>query len=404
MSLVKWFHRNKTKIMAVVVIVLMIGFIGGSALTYLLEGNRGLKDAVATVMGKKITNNDLIQARRELELLRMLRADDLLRAQGLHGVFLAELLFSAERGGSPELVNRIKQTIRQNLYPISEKQINDLYRRTVPPHVHWACLKAEARRAGIGMQNSEVGTILGSAIPQLFGGRTYSEYIGAIIKNQRIPENQILSTVGQLLSVLQYGQIMCTQQALTAQQILFSASTEQESLDVEFVEFDADVFVDPNRPEPSKAELEKHFDSYKTFSPGEITEKNPYGFGYKLPDRVSLEYLAVELDDVRQIGKPPTQDEIGDYYSRNKERLCTEQVPADPNDPNSPMEDRVKGFAEVSGTISKQLLTDKTNSKADSILQEARAMTEANLQQAGIDTSTATPEQLKEKAADYRAI
>ena len=134
MSLIKWFRKNNSKIMAVVVIVLMIGFIGGSALTYLLQGSGGLKDTVATIGGKKITNNDLVQARRELELLRMLRADDLLRAQGLQGVFMAELLFSADRGGSPELINRVKQTIRQNLYPIGDKQINDIYRRSVPPN------------------------------------------------------------------------------------------------------------------------------------------------------------------------------------------------------------------------------------------------------------------------------
>lgn len=403
MSLVKWFRKNNTKIMAVVVIVLMIGFIGGSALTYLLEGGRGLKDAVATIEGKKITNNDLIQARRELELLRMLRTDDLLRAQGLQGVFLAELLFSAERGGSPELINRVKQTIRQNMYPISEKQINDLYRRSVPPHVYWCCLKEEVRRAGIGIRNNEVGAILGSYIPQLFNGQTYSQFIGAIINKQRIPEDQILFTVGELLSVFQYSQIICSNEDLTAKQALYAASTEQESLDVEYVEFDAGVFIDPNRPEPGEKELTRHFDQYKTFFPGEITDENPYGFGYKLPDQVRLDYIAVKLDDVRQIIAVPTQDEIGDYYSRHKETLFTEQVQSDPNDPNSPTIDRIKSYAEVSGTIAKQLLADKTNSKADSILQEARTLTEVNQQAAQTDEQK-TSKQFKEKAVDYQPV
>ena len=403
MSLVKWFRKNNSKVMAVVVIVLMIGFIGGSALTYLLQGSQGLKDTVATIEGKKITNNDLIQARRELELLRMLRADDLLRAQGLQGVFMAELLFSAERGSSPELINRVRQTIRQNLYPISEKQINDLYRRSLPPHVYWCCLKEEVRRAGIGMRNSEVGAILGSAIPQLFNGQTYSQFIGAIINKQRIPEDQILSTVGQLLNVLQYSQIMCSNESLTARQALYAASIEQESLDVEYVEFDTGVFIDPNQPEPSEEELRKHFDRYKTFFPGEVTEENLYGFGYKQPDRVSLDYIAVKLDEVREIVAAPTQDEIGDYYSRHKEELFTEQVRSDPNDPNSPMIDRVKSYAEVSRSIAKQLLADKTNSKADSILQEARTLTEVNLEEARSDKAK-TSEQLKEKAVDYKPV
>jgi hypothetical protein len=406
MHLVKWFRKNNTKIMAVVVIVLMVGFIGGTALTHLLQGSRGLGDAVVTIRGKKFTRQDLENARRELELLRMLRADDLLRAQDLRGVLLAELLFSAERGGSPELINRVRMTIQRNLYMISEKQINDLYRRTFPPNVYWCCLKEEVRHAGIGIRNSEVGAILGNTIPQLFNGQTYSQLIGAIINKQRIPENQILSIVGQLLSVLQYAQIMCSDEGLTAQQILYEIAAGQESMDLEYVEFDAGVFVDPNEPDPSEEELEKHFDKYKTSFPGDIgddpTAPPNYVFGYKLPDRVRLEYIAVKLDDVRGIVTAPTQDEMGDYYNRNKEQLFTEQVRSDPNDPNSPMVDRVKSYAEVSESISKQIFTDKINSKADSILQEARTLTEANLQEVPIDEQE-TPEQLKEKAGDYKA-
>jgi len=404
MSLVKWFRKNNTKIMAVVVIVLMVGFIGGSALTSLLQGSRGLKDTVATVAGKKITNQDLIQARRELELLRMLRADDLLRAQDLIGVLLAELLFSADRGGSPDLINRVKQTIRRNLYDISDKQINDLYRRSVPPHVHWWCLREEARRAGIGVSNTQVGQLLGQAVPQLFGGRTYSQLVGPLISEQRIPEEQILATVGQLLSVLQYGQIMCSTEGLTSRQILHAASIEAESVDVEFVEFDTGVFADPCAPEPSEEDITRHFGKYKAFFSGDVSEENPYGFGYKLPDRVRLEYVAVKLDDVRGIITPPTQDEAGDYYNRRKAQLFTENVPSDPNDPNSPLIERTKSYAEVAGSISKQLLTDKINSKADSILQEARTLTEAGLDEAQADTpGSRTLEQLKERAGDYEA-
>ncbi|OHB79682.1 MAG: hypothetical protein A2Z25_05160 [Planctomycetes bacterium RBG_16_55_9] len=404
MSLVKWFRKNNSKIMAIVVIVLMIGFIGGSALTYLLQGSRGLNDAVATIAGKKITHNDLMQARQELELLRMLRADDLLRAQDLLGVFLAELLFSADRGGSPDLIGNVKAAIRRNLYTISDKQINDLYRRNVPPHVYWCCLKAEVRRAGIGVQKNEVGAILGSAIPQLFNGQSYSQLIGPIIDKQRIPEEEILATVGRLLSVLQYGQIMCSNEGLTAQQILYEASVQQESIDVGYVEFDAEVFADANGPAPGEEELKKHFDKYKTFFPGDITDDNPHGFGYKQPDLVSLEYIAVKLDDVRRIVAPPTQDEIGDYYSRHKEQLFTEQVPSDPNDPNSPTTEQVRSYAEVAGPISKQLLADKINSKADGILQEARTLTEVNQQEESPTGKPKPLEQLKEKAVKYEDV
>jgi len=37
MNLVKWLRKNNMKVMAVVVIVLMVAFVGGSALNYLLS-------------------------------------------------------------------------------------------------------------------------------------------------------------------------------------------------------------------------------------------------------------------------------------------------------------------------------------------------------------------------------
>ena len=47
MHLVKWFRKNNTKVMAVVVVVLMVGFVGGTALTSLLQGSGGMNKAVA---------------------------------------------------------------------------------------------------------------------------------------------------------------------------------------------------------------------------------------------------------------------------------------------------------------------------------------------------------------------
>jgi hypothetical protein len=398
MSLVKWFRKNNTKIMAVVVIVLMVGFIGGSALTYLLRSNRGMSSAVATLAGKKITNSDLLQARQELELLRMVGADEILRAQGLQGVFLAELLFSGGRGSSPSLIGQIRQAVRRNMYAISDRQIDDIYRRRLPPSAYWYCLKNEAQRAGIGIRNSEVGTILGRAIPQLFRGQTYSQVIGSIIDKQRIPENQILATTGQLLNVLQYSQIMCSTGNVTTRETMNELAIEQDSLDVGYVALGADTFVDPNAPAPSEEQLAQQFDKYKDSMAGVVTDENPYGFGYKLPPRVKLEYIAVKLSDVRGIITPPTQDEIGEYYSSHKQQLFTEQVPVDPNDPNSPTKERVKSYAEVADSIAKQLLTDKIDSKADSILQEAATLTEIPEEEQ--TAKEPTPEQLKEK--DYK--
>jgi len=398
MSLVRWLRKNNMKLMAVVVIVLMFVFVAGD---FLAGWGRRQVDAgaVAFLGNKAVTNYEMYAARQELDLLRILRADDLLRAQDLHGVLLAELLFADQRG-SAGLISRVKSTIRRNLYAISDKQINDIYRRESPPHVYWYCLKTEARRAGIAIPNDQVGELLGKTIPQLFQGQTYTSFMGAMMNQQRMVEADILSTVGELLAVLQYAQTICSNEGLTTRQIMAEAA-EQENLDAELVEFEAKLFAKNQEP-PGEEAIRQHFDKYKAFVPGAVSEENPYGLGYKLPPLVRLSYIAMKLEDIRKIVTPPTQDEVGDYYQRNKEDMFTEQVRSDPNDPNSPLVPHTRSFAEVADGISKQLLTEKINARADGILQEARTLTEAGL--ADVDVQSAKPEQLKEKTGDFQAV
>ena len=389
--------------MAVVVIVIMFGFIGGGALQQL--GGRSAGTIAYFGKKNKISDYDLLAARRELEILRMLRADALLRSQDLHGIFLGELLFSEQRA-SPQLINRIKQTIRNNQYRISEEQINDIYERrykgqAIPPGIFWLLLQNEAQNAGIRISDDQVGELLGRVIPQLFEGQTYSALIGAIIRQQRIPEQRILTAFAKLLSVLQYSSIICSNEDLTTRQIKQAASFEEERINVEFVKFDSGVFAEM-QDEPSEDKIAEHFDKYKAVMPGTVSDENPYGLGYKLPDRVQLEYIALKLDEVKTIVKRPTQDEIGDYYSRNKETLFTEEAPLDPNDPNSETTTQIKSYAEVAGSISQQLLNEKINTTAQNILQEARTLTEAGLEDLEIESEEVTTEQLKEKAGDYK--
>ncbi len=208
MNLVKWFRKNNKKVMAVVVIVIMIGFVGGSYISQLSQRRSRLHGTVAWFAdNRKITDDDLSLARRELDVLRALRADVLLRNQDLRGILLGELLF-AEQQTSPALINHIKQTIRTYQYRISDKQINDIYRRSVPSSIYWMLLKNEAQLAGIRVPNEQAGELLGKLIPQLFNGQTYSQRIGTLIDQYRLPQQQLLTIFSQLLAVMQYAQLI----------------------------------------------------------------------------------------------------------------------------------------------------------------------------------------------------
>ena len=406
MSLVRWFRKNNKKVMAVVVIVIMIGFIGGGALMQQLSrSSTGLHKTLAYFGdNRKITGNDLSNARRELDILRALQADALLRNQDLRGILLGELLFTEQRT-SPALLNHIKQTIRNYQYRISNKQINDIYRRSVPSSIYWMLLKKEAKSVGITVSHEQAGEVLGRVLPQLYNGRKYSQIITSLMNQYGLPEERLLEIFSELLAIMQYAQIICSNEDITSAQISQAVAFEAESINAELVEFESAVFTsDIQKPTPA-AEKE-HFDKYKKFAPSEISDENPYGFGYRLPDRVQLEYITVKLDDIAPLIKPPTNQEKEDYYNRNRLSAAsgfTEQVLSDPNDPNSTMIDRTKSYAEVVDVITKQLVKNKINAEANRILQEAKTLTDPVSEGTDVDSSTMTAEMLKDKAADYEA-
>lgn len=407
MNLIKWLRKNNTKIMAIVVVLLMFAFVGDVYITQLARSRGGVNQTVA-YFGEngKITNQDRQLALREMEVLRLLRADVMLRSIGvpLFGrmpdmipLLLGELLFS-ERGSSAESINIVKQTVRMGGYKISEKQINDIYTTSVSKDMYWMLLRNEAAQAGFRISDEQAGNTLAKAIPQMLKGVTYSQFIQTIINQQGASEKEILTTFGKLMAVLEYARAVCMTEDVADWQIRQAASYENETIDANFVRISADVFA-AEQSEPTEGAMLEQFSRYKKFFAGDVNEENPYGFGYKLPGRVQLEYLVVRLDDVSAAVKPPTEEETEEYYQQHLKQF-TVSVHSDPNDPNSPTTEKVKSYTEMAGIISRGLLQERINARAESILQEARALTEAGLEDAKAGEISA--ERRKQAAGDYK--
>ena len=385
MNLVKWFRKNNTKIMAVVVIVLMIGFIGGSSLTYLLRG-RGASNKILAYYGNnlKIRQFDLFEAQQDMDILKMLQANRILQAltvpfyqtPDFHALVLGELLFSEQRP-SPDIIYYLGQTAARYQYRISNKEIDDLYKRTAPGYYYWYILNKEAENAGFEVSNDAARALLSDAITQLFHS-SYSQTIGNIMRANVLSEDRILTAFAKLMALLRYSHAVCSGQDVTIQELKHTAAWQNEGLDIEFVKFDSEKFIETQEP-PSEDKMVQQFEKYRHFFPNEITDENPYGFGYKLPDRVQLEYIVVKLDDVKKIITKPTSDELEAYYTNNKESQFTEQVPSDPNDPNSELKSREKRFSEVEDIILNKLMQEKINNKSTSIIQEARTQSDGSL-------------------------
>lgn len=405
MNLVKWFRKNNTKVMAVVVIVLMVGFVGGTALTQLLRGSGGANKAVAYYGAKKhkITYNDRKVAQQELEIIRALGGGQILQYQDLRGVLLGELLFSQDHS-SADLMAGLRQHIQQNRYYVSDKQLSAMYTdRTVPTDIYWILLRDEARDAGFHVRSEDIGPMLGKVIPQLYQGATYKQMMQSLVNRYGVPEKDILADFGKLWAVLQYAEAVCDNETVTNAEIRHLASFERQTLTAECVQLKAEYFVDKSMT-PTAEEMTAQFEKYKTVAPGAADEQNPYGFGYKLPDRIQIEYIVLDLNDVSTAAKRPTAEEAETYYQDNRDTLYSEEVLSDPNDPNSPRIRKPQSYAEVADTIMDQLTREKIIAKAEEVLLDARSVADAGLEATGSEDRKLTVAQMEEEAGNYDTI
>jgi hypothetical protein len=400
MSLMKWFRKNNRKILAVAVAGLLIVWLGGSALRMTCGYvGPGPGEAVAFFgRNQKITRSDLNQANAELSTLLMIKADALLRGGDIHRFFLGELLFSEGRGRG-QIVAALQQFIRRGQLRISDEQILSLYNKTQTNEVYWYLLKREAAAAGVAVSNDAAKNILQQIIPKLFQDATYAQVMNGLVA-RGISEDDVFSAFGSLLAVLECATSVCSTEDLTTIQISQLISDQLQSLNADVVRFRAEVFAD-EQAQPTAEQVEQQFEKYKGYYPGQVTEDNPFGFGYKLDERAKLDYIIVKLDDVRKIIAEPTAEEEEKYYLAHTSQF-TEKVPSDPNDPNSALVEHTKRFGEVAGIVRSLMIDESVTNKAEAILAKAKQSAQAKYGDS--DPAEMTVAQLKDKSVDFGPI
>lgn len=405
MSLVKWFRKNMKMLMAVFVIGILFAFIGGTQLLEALSRERpreegSFADGRQADGRQKISNVDRNDAGLELETLRRMQAPAFLQSQGLHGLLLGQLLFSDGRP-DPGIIGGLSQMIRQGELHVTEKQLLDLFseQEAIKP-IYWILLKHEARAAGMGTNRATVTGLLGQ-LAQRWLQQSYEQLVYQMRASYKVPEEQIVRVFGDLLAVLQFSQLATHTTDVTLSQIQHQSSWDNETVEAQFVKLEAKTFLDAVDPNASP-DLVAHFNTYRSFSAGQTSPENEHGFGYRLPDRIRLDYLVVKLEDVKDTVAEPTQDEKEAYYARHAPTLFTRQESPDPNDPNLPMVEVTDPYAKVVINIHERLITEKVLAKAMMILQEARS--DSRLQVSEEEARNLSPEKVQAHADDYSRL
>lgn len=139
---------------------------------------------------------------------------------------------------------------------------------------------------------------------------------------------------------------------------------------IEALVLDARQYLDQVEP-PSEAKLQELFGRYKSDLPD---ESEPYGFGYRFPDRVKIEYLVLPFERVKQRAKVEEVDAYS-YYEANKSLFVEQPEPlVGPNGESIPQEPRQLTYREVRQRIIEQLTDQNASKLAEDILKAATVM------------------------------
>lgn len=399
MNLVKWLRKNNQKIMVWVVVVIMVTFVGGFSFRQLLAGKGPSKRAIATIDGSKITALDRMSAMNEIEILRDMGAGQMLMAQRtLTGPLVAQLLFP-DSGSASMLDAQLKYAAMQGNFTIDNDVVQAFFESNKgDAPIYWILLNKEAETLGCAVDVQEAMEIYKNVALGITRGQGQASTIVTNLSNKhKVSQEIIIEIFAKMLSVMSYVDSTTKVENVSLPEIAAQVSYATEKVNSTYVEFRADNYTKAIEAVEEDM-LNKQFEAYKNYLPGDINENNPYGFGYKIADRVQLEYIIINIDEVQTLVKNPTDEEMENYYARNKSNF-SEEVKADPSNPESPATPRIKSYAEVRDQIKTELLEQRTNARAEMIMNEIKG--EVGKELLEMDTEKMTGEQIKQFAGDY---
>lgn len=167
-----------------------------------------------------------------------------------------------------------------------------------------------------------------------------------LIEDRNSPDNQRLASLDTITGERLLQDVMAAARAVlsversliqyaefprVSQPVLdYYVALQEQQVDLRTVVFDAESFLD-QVASPSQAQVSEHFEKYKENLEGNADRENPFGFGYRQPDRVRLEYVMIPGDlarrhVVRELTAMPLAEREQDLYRYWRENRA--QFPA----------------------------------------------------------------------------
>lgn len=262
--MLKWLRKYNTWILVIGGVLLMVAFLLPQTIQEL--GRRRLAGPVFKYKGGSITAEEHANAAREFSVVQRLLASS-----------------------SP-------------LQRLSAAESTD----------HWIMLTREAEAAGLvgGPRDGEelIGqfaesvAMIGMQFMQLPRDKALadarSRYDGMVQQlgaESSMTRDQINQGLAKLKGVLRMRSMHDRAPRYSDRRMILGAKELAGSANIDYVLLPAEREM-TGLPGASDAEIQAHFDKYKTTPPG----TGEYGFGYELPDRVKLQWLTISRDVIKQ--------------------------------------------------------------------------------------------------------
>ena len=281
------FFRRRQKTVIIVMVALMVSFlVGMQGLSMILSPDRG-KAAVGTWSGGEIAYNDIRRAASDLSIL----------------------------AGYLRLGNyyRMLQTLE-----LTDAEFLQLNANKNNRELAYAILQAQADARGVVVTDADVQMFL-AKMGLSVESEGYKNLTLSLKEQHSMPTEQFHAVVARWLAV---------NKAFSAANVSAPPSTPRleklfrdlnELIELRVVKIPAGKFIE-KIAKPSDEEIEKLFNERKGFFSGAYRDENDFGFGYRQPDLVKIQYMFINKFAIARAIRPD-EAEVRRYYRKNRAAL-----------------------------------------------------------------------------------
>lgn len=336
------FFRRRQKMVIIIMAVLMVSFlIGARGLSTVLRKNPS-KMILGTSNVGDLTSGDVIEASNDLRILRgYLRFGDPTRA--------------------------IKVGWSMDLEMLALGTGDDSQRA-------YALLLKEATAAGYGAHSQEIDSLL-----EQLGLAAGSPARRGLISQMRARgmggAGRLARAVGDWMTIHRSFTDAAVDTPPSEPDVRHLYRDLHEKIDLVVAKVKAKDMLD-GIAAPTDEAVVAQFDKAKDIAAGHYDQANPFGFGYKQPDRVKILYLFVGRDVISRVTSPSDRA-VRDYYIQHKDEFTTPATSQPTSAPAGLPVGPLK-FSQVRPKIVKKLKSQAVENRIDSVLDRIESIVNAD--------------------------